>query len=90
MNNLIIMKRIFFFLIIPIVISTSVPSDSLAITQKKTKWNTNGSAFENDGYDVVSYFMNNKAVKGDKSFTVEWDEHIWLFASKLHADLFYE
>ena len=75
-------------MIIPIVISTSVPSDSLAITQKKTKWNTNGSAFVNDGYDVVSYFKNNKAVKGDKSFTVEWDEHMWLFASKLHADLF--
>ncbi len=71
MNNLIIMKRIFFFLIIPIVISTSVPSDSLAITQNKAKWNTNGSAFVNDGYDVVSYIKNNKAVKGGKSFTVE-------------------
>ena len=42
----------------------------------------------NDGYDVVSYFKNNKAVKGDRSFTLEWDQHMWLFASKLHANLF--
>ncbi|GIR60983.1 MAG: hypothetical protein CM15mP66_04310 [Pseudomonadota bacterium] len=42
------------------VISNIVPSYSLAITQKKTKWNTNGSAFVNDGYDVVSYFKNKK------------------------------
>ena len=33
------MKRIFFFLVIPMVISNIVPSYSLAITQKKTKWN---------------------------------------------------
>ena len=72
MNNLITMKRIFFFLVIPMVISNIVPSNSLAITQKKTKWNTNGSAFVNDGYDVVSYFKNNKGLKGDKKFTLEW------------------
>ena len=65
------------------VISNVVPSYSLAITQKKTKWNTNGSAFVNDGYDVVSYFKNNKGLKGDKKFTVEWDEHMWLFATCL-------
>ena len=88
MKNLITMKRIFFFLVIPMVISNIVPSYSLAITQKKTKWNTNGSAFVNDGYDVVSYFKNNKGLKGDKKFTVEWDEHMWLFATKQHADLF--
>ena len=74
------MKR--FFLVIPTVISNIVPSYSLAITQKKTKCNTNGSAFVNDGYDVVSYFKNNKALNGDKRFTVEWDEHMWLFATK--------
>ena len=88
MKNLITMKRIFFFLVIPMVISNIVPSYSLAITQKKTKWNTNGSAFVNDGYDVVSYFKNNKVLKGDKKITVEWDEHMWLFATKQHADLF--
>ena len=90
MKNLITMKRIFFFLVIPMVISNIVPSYSLAITQKKTKWNTNGSAFVNDGYDVVSYFKNNKGLKGDKKFTVEWDEHMWMFATKQHADLFHE
>ena len=42
----------------------------------------------NDGYDVVSYFKTNKGLKGDKKFTVEWDEHMWLFATKQHADLF--
>ena len=42
----------------------------------------------NDGYDVVYYFKNNKALKGDKKFTVEWDEHMWLFATKQHADHF--
>ncbi len=60
MNNLITMKQIFFFLLITMVISNIVPSYSLAITQKKTKWNTNGSAFVNDGYDIVSYFRTKK------------------------------
>ena len=40
------------------------------------------------GYDAVSYFADNKAVKGNKDFTFEWNGATWYFATKEHLDLF--
>jgi len=34
-----------------------------------------------DGYDAVSYFTVSKAVKGSKSYSVEWKDATWLFSS---------
>ena len=40
------------------------------------------------GYDVVSYFIDNKAVKGDKKLQIEWQGANWRFASQANLDAF--
>lgn len=40
------------------------------------------------GYDVVSYFTENKAVKGSKSFQTEWMGADWRFSSQANLDAF--
>ncbi|PQB08563.1 hypothetical protein BST83_16610 [Polaribacter filamentus] len=43
--------------------------------------------FVAEGYDVVSYF-NNKAEKGNKEFTTEFDEVKFKFSSKENLEIF--
>ena len=40
------------------------------------------------GRDVVSYFENEKPLKGSKDIVVEWDKTKWRFASEKNAELF--
>ena len=40
------------------------------------------------GYDVVAYFKDKKAIKGDKEFNAKYKEITWLFSSKENLDLF--
>lgn len=40
------------------------------------------------GYDPVAYFTESKPVKGNKAFSYEWHDAIWLFASKATLDKF--
>lgn len=40
------------------------------------------------GYDTVSYFTEGKAVKGDKSYSTEYNNATWLFSSQENLDLF--
>ena len=41
-----------------------------------------------DGYDVVAYFVDSKAVKGDPRFEFTWDGARWRFVSAEHRDRF--
>jgi YHS domain-containing protein len=41
-----------------------------------------------DGYDPVSYFTDNKPVKGNKQFALKWNDATWYFASLEHQNLF--
>ncbi len=41
-----------------------------------------------NGYDTVAYIVQNKAVKGDDHFVVEWRGAKWKFANQGNADLF--
>lgn len=41
-----------------------------------------------NGYDTVAYLMQNKPVKGDDRFVVEWMGAKWKFANQGNADLF--
>ena len=41
-----------------------------------------------DGYDVVAYFTQAKAVKGSKTFNTQWADATWYFATAEHRDLF--
>lgn len=40
------------------------------------------------GYDVVAYFTESKAVKGDASFSSQYQGSTWLFANAEHQRLF--
>ena len=50
--------------------------------------NVNNEGVILDGYDPVSFFTDNKPVKGDAQFQFTHDGAIYYFASKEHADLF--
>ncbi len=39
-------------------------------------------------YDPVAYFKADEAVKGDESFTFEWNDKVWHFSTKENRDLF--
>jgi YHS domain-containing protein len=41
-----------------------------------------------NGYDTVAYITQNKPVKGDDHFVVEWQGAKWKFANQANADLF--
>ncbi|WP_169566016.1 YHS domain-containing (seleno)protein [Sneathiella limimaris] len=41
-----------------------------------------------EGYDVVSYFEEGKAVEGDSDFTHEWKGVKWYFSTAAHKDKF--
>ena len=40
------------------------------------------------GYDAVSYFTESKAVKGSKTYSVEWKDATWLFSSDINRQRF--
>ena len=40
------------------------------------------------GYDPVSYFKENKAVKGDKKYSLTWNSATWYFSSQENLDAF--
>ncbi len=41
-----------------------------------------------DGYDVVAYFTQAKAMKGNKTFNTQWANATWYFTTAEHRDLF--
>ncbi|MCG8379170.1 MAG: YHS domain protein [Proteobacteria bacterium] len=41
-----------------------------------------------NGYDVVAYHTEAKAIKGDKKYTHHWNNVDWLFSSKKNRDAF--
>lgn len=41
-----------------------------------------------DGYDVVAYFTDNRAVRGVGGFAAEYDGQTWQFVSAGHRDAF--
>ncbi len=43
-----------------------------------------------EGYDPVSYFSDNKPVKGDSQFSARYNGATYLFSSQHHADMFKE
>ncbi|MBX2847794.1 MAG: YHS domain-containing protein [Acidiferrobacterales bacterium] len=49
------------------------------------------STFSNNairGYDTVAYFIEGKAVEGNKDFATQYMQATWLFSSQQHLDLF--
>lgn len=54
--------------------------------QKSAVFISDGAAIH--GYDAVAYFTDSKPVKGDKKFSLSWNNATWYFASQQHLDLF--
>jgi len=40
------------------------------------------------GYDVVAYFRENRAIKGEETYSYKWADVKWLFSSQDHLNLF--
>ncbi|MEO5911070.1 MAG: YHS domain-containing (seleno)protein [Pelobium sp.] len=75
------MKTTFLFLAFTVGLSTSLSAQDKTIFQNKE-----GAAIK--GYDVVAYFKENKAVKGNDQFTYEWKDAKWYFANKENLKTF--
>ena len=41
-----------------------------------------------DGYDVVAYFLKNKAVEGNQTISYQWKNATWQFSSEENRNLF--
>ena len=57
-----------------------------ASAQSTHYYATNGIAV--NGYDVVSYFTDNKAVKGTDTYTYQWQDVTWKFSTAANLDSF--
>lgn len=57
-----------------------------AVAQKAAIFNRNGIAI--GGYDVVAFFTDSKPIMGNKSFSYQWQDVSWYFASQQHLDSF--
>lgn len=52
--------------------------------------NTDRNNIAIDGYDALTYHLQNKAVKGVSKFSIEWKGVVWYFSSNEHKELFKE
>jgi len=57
-------------------------------TLRKAQFNTDKNSVAVSGYDVVSYFTQNKAVKGDKKLAVTAEGLLYYFSSAANKELF--
>ncbi len=78
-----IQKFFFAFVVITFAASTQLWAADLSGPYRS---NFLGKAAE--GYDVVSYFSDGKAVEGDGDFTHKWKESEWHFSSAKNRDMF--
>ena len=53
-------------------------------------WNTNKAGVVLDGFDVVSYREDDKAIKGSSKYAVKYDGVKFHFANRDHRDMFVE
>jgi hypothetical protein len=74
------MKKLFLFVLLTIFSAVQMTA------QQKQVFTKNNIAV--NGYDVVAYFTDSNAVKGNEEHTVNWKDANWLFATAEHASLF--
>lgn len=71
--------------IIQISILILLSSGSI-IAQEKSFYQKNGKAI--NGYDPVSYFVENKPVEGKENFVYNWNNAKWFFSSQANLETF--
>ncbi len=57
-------------------------------TIRKAQFHIDESGVAVSGYDVVAYFTQNKAIKGDKQFAVNAEGVLYYFSSQANKNLF--
>jgi YHS domain-containing protein len=80
-----IMKKHLSFLIKLPLLLMLYHADSRAIDPIYTSGSSNIAI---KGYDTVAYFTENKAIKGDKEMSVEYQGAVWHFSSAENLDTF--
>lgn len=60
----------------------------MQVTAAQAAGSTVATAPAIHGYDPVAYFTEQKPVRGNPEYRVEWNGASWLFASKEHSDMF--
>ncbi len=82
------MKILFYIklLLLLVGITTNGYAQSIDATRKKHFNTTNSVAIK--GYDVVSYYLNSKPVKGNKNFAFTYGNVIYYFSSLQNFNLF--
>jgi len=50
--------------------------------------NVNADGVSIDGYDAVSYFLLDEAVRGSEEFQLSWNDVTWWFSSEENLSLF--
>ncbi|WP_285163406.1 YHS domain-containing (seleno)protein [Shewanella goraebulensis] len=71
-------------LMLPLLLSLTV----IGCTSLSDKPIYNDQGYAVTGYDVVAYFTDNKAVKGNAEFQTEYQGSQWLFSTKQHQQQF--
>lgn len=79
------MKQRFFYFIILTALTVILVRPALAFEEINKSF-IGGVGLS--GFDAVSYFMEGKAVAGDKSLSFEWKGAKWLFSNPAHRDRF--
>ena len=57
-----------------------------SFAQKPEIYSPSGIAL--NGYDVVSFYTESKAIRGADAFSFKWKDATWLFSSQQHLDSF--
>ena len=65
-----------------------LPAQVFAVKNTGGEYNTLYAGLGAKGYDVVSYFTDNKPTLGSDKYTAEYGGVKWQFASREHRDLF--
>lgn len=65
-----------------------VPATSFAVKYTGGEYNTLHAGLGAKGYDVVSYFTDNKPMQGSDKFTTSYGGVTWQFATAEHRDMF--
>jgi len=77
----------FYKLVAVIGLTLSTLNAAWAVDPIRTTW-LGDLAIE--GYDAVAYFTENRAVKGDKDYELEWENANWRFSSAENLTAFRE
>ncbi|MDM5147459.1 YHS domain protein [Candidatus Persebacteraceae bacterium Df01] len=94
-SNKIIAVLFFFFILLgaavgPATISALSKSDSDTAASKNIHFYKYPGGLGADGYDVISYFNDSKAVKGNEIYEEEWGGVLWRFISHKNRKQFFQ